>query len=128
MATSVSTNEAPTPKRKSRKPATKKAAKKANGNGTHKAKAAKAKASGTPRTRDPAKLDAYGFRKESMKSLAASMYARKRGATLSEVKEATGSVQFNAITQLEERGFKFKRTQEDGAGKRPATRYHLLAK
>jgi hypothetical protein len=92
------------------------------------AKPAKAKATRKPRTIDPAKLDQWGFRKGSIKSQAADLYARKKGATIHEVKEAVGSIQFNVLIELEKNGFKLDRTQEDGLGKRKATRYKLHPK
>lgn len=89
------------------------------------AKAAKAHKS---RTVDPAKLDRFGLRLNSIKSRAASMYASKKGATLDDVRQAVGSVQFNVIKELEEKGFKIDRDQVPGKGARMATRYHLMAK
>ncbi len=80
------------------------------------------------RTRDPAKLDQFGLRKGSIKSRAAAMYASKKGATLSDVKETLGSVQFNLITELEGQGYKIVRTLVPGIGARQATKYHLQAK
>ncbi len=89
------------------------------------AKRAKGKAA---RQRDPAKLDMFGFRLGSIKSQAAALYAKGRGATLSEVKDAVGSVQFNLIAELEGRGFKFDRSEVKGLGPKMATRYKLHQK
>lgn len=97
-------------------------------------KAAKAKAAkATPkakaeRHRDPAKLDAFGFRKESIKSRAAAMYAKGKGATLAEVKEAVGSVQFNLLTELTGKGFTIDQTEVKNEQGRMVTRYKLHAK
>jgi len=100
---------------------------------TDKAKAAapakaKAKGKAVERTRDPAKLDQFGFRKGSIKANAAAMYATKNGATLGEVKEKVGSVQFNLLTELEEKGFKVEKSQVKGDGPRKVTRYKLHTK
>lgn len=89
-----------------------------------KAKAKDAKRA--PRQRDPAKLDEYGFRKESIKSQAAALY--KKGATLADVKAAVGSIQFNVLNELEEAGHKIKKIEVKGKGGRAATKYQILAK
>lgn len=112
---------------------------KANGNGaTHKAatpkvaapkvkaKAKTKEAARAPRTRDPAKLDEFGFRKDSIKSKAAVLY--KKGATLAQVKEVVGSIQFNVLNELEEAGFKVNKTEVKGKGGRTATKYQVVAK
>lgn len=78
--------------------------------------------------RDPAKLDAFGFRKGTIKSNAAALYAAKSGATLAEVKEAVGSVQFNLLKEVEEKGHTITRKTEKGDGARDVTRYKLTAK
>lgn len=90
--------------------------------------AAKAAKGRKTRTIDPTKLDQFGFRKGSVKSKAAALYASKHGATLRLVRDKVGSTQFNLITELEGKGFKFKRDLVPGAGYRQATRYHLIAK
>lgn len=103
-----------------------KAAKKAKG----KAKAgngAKGKAKAT-RTRDPVKLDQFGFRLGSLKARAAAMYAAKKGATLAEVKEALESTQFNLITELEGKGFAVERNEATSDAGRKVTRYKIVAK
>lgn len=92
------------------------------------AKKASAKKERKQPVRDPAKLDDFGFRKGSIKSRAAALYAAKKGATLKEVKEAVGSVQFNLLTELEEKGFTIDRKTEGKEGTRQATRYFLKAK
>ena len=99
---------------------------KANGKAKIKAKG-KAKPR-KPRVMDPTKLDQFGFRKGSIKSKAAAMYAGKKGATLSEVKEKLDSTQFNLLTELEEKGFKIDRVHIPSAGNRPVTRYRVHAK
>ena len=91
------------------------------------AKPAKAKAKKAERQRDPAKLDAWGFRKDSIKSRAAAMYAKAKGATLAEVKEEVGSVQFNLLTELKEAGHTVDVDQVK-AGGRMVNRYKLVAK
>ena len=91
------------------------------------AKPAKAKAKKAERQRDPAKLDAWGFRKDSIKSRAAAMYAKGKGATLSEVKEEVGSVQFNLLTELKEAGHTVE-IDEAKANGRLVNRYKLVAK
>ena len=117
-----------------------KATAKANGKGNGKA-AVKASPKATPakaapkakakapaeRKRDPAKLDAYGFRKDSIKSKAAALYAKGKGATLAEVKEALGSVQFNLLTEVEKKGFTVGKTDVKSETGRTVTRYKLSA-
>lgn len=90
------------------------------------AKPAKAKAA-KPVKRTPVDADEFGYRKGSMKSRAAAMYAAKRGATLAEVKEKLGSVQLNVLTELEAKGFKVTKSKEAGDGARQVTRYRLQA-
>ncbi len=96
------------------------------------AKAAKAQKA-APKARkarqlDPAKLDAFGFRKGSAKSKAATMYASVNGATLRQVKEKLGSVQFNVLTEIKNKGFKIIETQVKGPGRRTLTRYKAVTK
>jgi hypothetical protein len=106
---------------------------KAKANGKPKAKAApKAAPKGkvkarAPRHRDPAKLDQFGYRKGSIRSKAAALYARKRGATLAEVKELVGSVQFNLLTEQRDRGNKISNTKEV-RNNRTVKRYFLKLK
>ena len=88
----------------------------------------KAKAERKERTVDPAKLDKFGFRKGSIKSNAAAIYAKGKGATLAEVKEAVGSNQFNLLTEVEARGHTVQKTSVDGEGNRKVTRYKITAK
>ena len=113
------------------KPAKKAATANGNANGKHEVKAkadkpVKAKAKGE-RKRDPANLDQWGFRKDSIKSRAAAMYAKAKGATLAEVKEEVGSVQFNLLTELKEAGHTVDVDQVK-AGGRMVNRYKLVAK
>lgn len=128
-ALEVEPNEEPTAR--PGKPAGKRKVK-AGGKPVAKAKRTSKAANGnaTPKTRqrDPDKLDRFGLRMDSLKSQAAAFYARSKGATLAEVKREVGSIQFNVIRELTERGFKFKRVEEDGARGRKATRYFLQAK
>jgi hypothetical protein len=72
--------------------------------------------------------DAWGLRKGSAKSKAASMYARAKGATLEEVKAAVGSVQLNVLNELEADGHKVVREKQTRKDKRPVIRYKLTAK
>ncbi len=97
--------------------ATKKAAK-----AIAKAKAAK------PKAKNTAERDLYGLRKDSIKSKAASLYARKSGATLEEVKEVLGSVQLNVLVGLEAAGHKVEKKRVERDGQRPVTRYYLKNK
>ncbi len=140
-AAGAAEDEAPAPAKRPRKAAkangTKAAAAPVKAAGKPKAKAAtpakvKAKKAATaPRkapVRDPAKLDGFGFRLGSLKSQAAAMYSKGKGATLGEVKEALESSQFNLLTQLEGDGFTIKKTPEDGAGPRKVTRYKIMPK
>lgn len=117
---STDTTVAPTPKPKRKR--VKKVLKKV------KAKAAKAKKT-TTRTVNPETVDEFGLRKGSIKSKAAAMYASAKGATLAEVKAKLGSVQYNVLKQLEERGYKL--TAEEEVNKktgRTASRFRLKAK
>ena len=141
--------EAPAPAPKAKAPKAKakphKAAAKANGKANGKApvkaaskQAAKPATKAAPpkgkakakaeRQRDPLKLDAFGFRKLTIKSRAAAMYAKGKGATLGEVKEALGSIQFNLLTELQGNGFKVDKTEVKNESGRPVTRYKLHAK
>ena len=72
-------------------------------------------------------LDKFGFRKKSLKSAAAAMYATKKGATLGEIKEKLNSAQLNLLKELEEKGHKITRTKEPGKGKKPVTRYRIVS-
>ncbi len=125
----------------SRSTAKRRAATKAKSNGKAPVKAkpktpAKAKAPKKARAErkvDPAKLDDLGFRKGSLKSQAAAMYAnaKTKGATLGEVKKALKSTQFNLITELQDRKdpkITVTRSQENGEGARQVTRYRINKK
>lgn len=90
-----------------------------------KAKTAKPAKKAAKRERDPAKLDPFGYRKGSIRSLAAAMYASKRGATLAEVKAKVGTIQFNVLTELKDRGFKRKEVREASKSGREVTRYFV---
>ena len=103
-----------------------------NANGKHEVKAkpakpVKAKAKGE-RKRDPAKLDQWGFRKDSIKAKAAAIYAKGKGATLQEVKEVVGTIQFNLLKELEEQGHTVDRTDVKTDKGRVVTRYKLRPK
>ena len=80
------------------------------------------------RNRDPAKLDQFGFRKDSIKSRAAALYASKKGASLAEVKAEVGSVQFNILSQLEGEGYEITKSEFKNERGRTATRYKLSQK
>ncbi len=86
----------------------------------------------TARSRKPTTaklgLDPYGFRKGTLKSQAAAMYASKKGATMLEVKNKLDSTQLNLLTDLEKKGFKVTKLKEAGPGTREVTRYFLRAK
>lgn len=94
------------------------------------------KAAGAPKTRKPraapkfdtSKLDAYGFRLGSLKAKAAAMYASKTGATLSEVRDALNSTQFNLLNEVKERGWVVEEKSEDSTGKRRHIRYFIKPK
>lgn len=139
-ATEAPDTEAPAPpKAKAKRKAAVKAADSANGKAPVKAKAkrkaaakpakgaVKAKGKKVERQRDPAKLDAFGFRKGSIKSKAAAMYAKGKGATLAEVKEEVGSIQFNLLTELIERGVTVNKAEVKNEGGRMVTRYKIAA-
>src|ERR1700721_3245921 len=95
---------------------------------TPKATKGKAKAPTAERQRDLTKLDAYGFRLGTIKAKAAAMYAKGKGATLADVKEALGSVQFNLLTEVKERGFTVEEADVKGPTGRIVTRYKIVAK
>jgi hypothetical protein len=71
--------------------------------------------------------DKFGLRKGSARSEAATMYARKSGATLAEVKERVGSIQLNVLTTLAKNGWEVDKDTEKRAGGRPVTRYWIRA-
>lgn len=73
-------------------------------------------------------IDEFGFRKGSLKSKAAAMYAAKDGATLAQVKAKLKSSQFNLLTELKQRKVKIQQTLVPGAGARKVTRYHIVIK
>jgi hypothetical protein len=80
-----------------------------------------------PRHRDPAKLDEFGYRKGSVRSKAAHIYAGRKGATLTEVKDKVGSLQYNLLKEVERRGHKVRKVPEKTRGGRNVTRYFLTA-
>lgn len=75
-----------------------------------------------------AELDEFGFRKGSLRSKAAQLYASAKGATLDEVKKKCGSIQYNMLTELKKRGFKVTTKEIEGKANRPASRYFLKSK
>lgn len=90
-----------------------------------KAKPAMKKVSKTPTS---VTLDKFGFRDGSLKSQAAAMAASEDGVTLAEMKEKLGSIQYNMLTELRNKGHTIKEKKEDSNGNRKATRYFLKAK
>src|SRR6185312_4299740 len=84
------------------------------------AKPAQTKATAKKPTSGPRKAnaepDTYGFKAGTIKSKAASLYARKNGATVEEVKASTGSLQLNLLKTLTKNGWKVKRVKEKAAG------------
>ena len=111
---------AESPTKKPRK-ARSKPARKLKAKGKPRAKAAKRRIS------DPAKVDQFGLRKGSIKSRAASIYSRGKGATLADVRDAVGSTQFNVLSELKKRGYKIQKSSAKGQH-RAVTRYHLIPK
>lgn len=84
---------------------------------------AKAAPKAGPKAKQP--LDAFGYRINSLKSKAAAMYSSKKGATLAEVKDATGSIQLNVVTELKNKGKQVTKKKEKGPGQREITRYFI---
>ncbi len=91
------------------KKAPRKRAKKANGD-----------AKPRKRNKEPAALDAWGIREGTARAKAVALYTRPEGASLAEVKEAVGSVQYNVLTEMKEKGHIVTIS-----GKRGAQRYQL---
>lgn len=73
-------------------------------------------------------LDDFGFRKGSIRSKAAALFSRPQGATLNEIKAKLGSVQYNTLAELKNKGFKVTSKEEDGKSNRPQTRFWLHLK
>lgn len=120
--------KAPAPKKAdAKKESTKKTdSKKADAKKTKAEKPAKAAGKKAAAEKKPAaERDAFGFRKGSKKSEAAKLYSSKKGATLAEVKEKTGSSQLNLLKELEEKGWEISRTKVGGEGKKQVTRYKI---
>ncbi len=92
------------------KKATRKRAKKANGNGKPRRKRG-----------EPAVLNVWGLREGTARAKAVALYARPEGASLAEVKGAVGSVQYNVLTEMKTRGHTVT-----VSGKRGAQRYQLI--
>jgi len=116
-------------KAKAKAKAAPKAAKAAPKAAAKAAKGKKAAPKARQRAVDPNKMDQFGYRKGSLRSRAAHIYAAKKGATLHEAREKLGTknVQFNVLTELEKRGFKVDKTDERNRNGRTVTRYHLHA-
>ncbi len=74
------------------------------------------------------KTDMYGFREGSKDSKAAAMYARKSGASTSEIKKALGQPHLNCLKAVEKAGHKVQRVKEtDKKTKKTLTRYYIAA-
>lgn len=69
--------------------------------------------------------DGYGFKAGTLRSKAAAMYGSKEGATIEEVKKATGGLQLNLLKTLEKQGWKVRREKGDGPTGRKVNRYFL---
>lgn len=69
------------------------------------------------------KKDKYGFRPGCIKSRAADMYCSEDGATLAEIKNKTGSTQYNVLKELEKQGYTITKKFVDGRGARPIIRF-----
>ena len=81
----------------------------------HKNQGAEHQGEAGPATTKPdkaAQRDRFGLRDGSRVSQAVSLFSRKDGATMKEVKEATGSGQYNILNWLERQGHKV--TRKDG--------------
>lgn len=117
-------DDKPAKKAASKDKAKAKAGKTAKAAEKSKAKATKPKAEAKPK----AEKDQFGLRKGSAKSEAATLYARKSGATLEEVKERVGSIQLNVLKELEADGYEVRQEKQERKGKRPITRYWLSPK
>jgi hypothetical protein len=72
---------------------------------------------------DPAA--ALGFRVDSKTYQAATLFLRPNGATMQEVKAATGGPQRNLLKKVEAKGHKVTKTTVDGANGRRVTSYHI---
>lgn len=71
-------------------------------------------------------LDEYGFKAGSLRSQAASLYAK--GATREAVKAALGVTMLNVLTELEQRGFEITRKRVRVGKSRPHIQYQIKPK
>jgi len=72
--------------------------------------------------------DEFGLLVGSVRSRAAALYAREEGATLKEVADEVGSIQFNVLTKLQKDGFEVTHTNEAGEKNRTVKRFFLHRK
>lgn len=95
---------------------------------------AKLQAKAKPQTKakakpkEGAKYDQFGLRAGTVRSQAAALYAREGGATLNEVKNQLGTIQFNVLTTLKKLGHDVSSKKEAGSQNRVVTRYFLTCK
>lgn len=86
-------------------------------------------ANGGTKTKKPKReLDEFGLARGSVRSRAAALYAREGGATLQEVAQEVGIIQFNVLTKLKKDGFEITATKEAGEKNRTVSRYYLHRK
>lgn len=74
-----------------------------------KAKAPKAAKAKAPRAASTANRDEFGLLVGSKNSQAAKLFARAKGATMADVKEAVGDTKYNLLKQLAEAGHKVQK-------------------
>lgn len=72
---------------------------------------------------DPAA--ALGFRMGSKTYAAATLFLRQNGATMAEIKEATGGPQRNLLKKVEAKGHNVVKNTVDGANGRRVTSYRI---
>ena len=117
------------PKAKAKKPKKSKAKTAPNTTGLHqlKPRATVEKTAPKPVKVKPekAELDRFGLRVNTVRSKAAALYARAEGATLEEVRDQVGSIQYNVLTLLKKRGCTVDEKQEAGSKNRTVTRFFL---
>ena len=80
------------------------------------------------KTKKPSKdveLDKFSFKIGTIKSKAASMYARKSGASTEEVEEEFNGAQLNLLKEAAERGHTVKKEKTQRKDGRSVTRYYL---
>ena len=87
---------------------------------------AKGKARAKP-VRDPAKLDAFGFRKGTIKFEGCRHVRQGQRCHVGGCEGGAWSVQFNLLTELEDRGFNIGKVETKNAEGRAVTRYKISA-